>query len=241
MLHRSWHLGLLLLVASPSACLPFGFQRRSLVARRLLVPPLLVPPLQGPPLLVAPLLVAPLREEPVPLTLINDRSQSVCHVNISPSHIAQWGSDWLGAARMIPPGTTSTFQLPGAGRFDLRLQSCRYDTLAEAHNLDVRGPVQVRMSDYVPPEPPLVFRVAPEPPPSPPVQVHLTNNVSVNGAAPMADDVVTLRDGSLLRGRIAELRPGRGLTLVLLTGQARDVAWQDVATTTGPSFASRAP
>ncbi|WAS95769.1 hypothetical protein [Nannocystis punicea] len=63
-------------------------------------------------------------------------------------------------------------------------------------------------------EPPLV-----EGPPPPPTTPSLS-----------ADDTVTLRDGTVLHGKIVEFRPERGVTITL-TGGTRTIAWQDVVST----------
>jgi hypothetical protein len=65
----------------------------------------------------------------------------------------------------------------------------------------------------------------------------------VGGAAraQQAFDAVTLHDGSLLQGHVSEIKPGVQITLVLLDGQARTIAWADIAESRGPSFANPAP
>ena len=53
-----------------------------------------------------------------------------------------------------------------------------------------------------------------------------------------ADDVVVLTDGTMLRGHVAEMKPGEMVTLVLHTGQTRVIAWSQIRSTSGPSFPS---
>ncbi len=53
-----------------------------------------------------------------------------------------------------------------------------------------------------------------------------------------ADDVVVLNDGTMLRGHVAEMKPGEMVTLVLHTGQTRVIAWSQIRSTSGPSFPS---
>jgi hypothetical protein len=56
------------------------------------------------------------------------------------------------------------------------------------------------------------------------------------GAAPVGSDTIVARDGSVYRGQVAEIKPGREVTIVLLDGQARTVPWSEIASTYGPSF-----
>jgi hypothetical protein len=49
-------------------------------------------------------------------------------------------------------------------------------------------------------------------------------------------DAVTLRDGAILRGHVAEIRPNQSVTIVLLTGETRVVRWSDFVAGSGPSF-----
>ncbi|WAS95768.1 hypothetical protein [Nannocystis punicea] len=48
--------------------------------------------------------------------------------------------------------------------------------------------------------------------------------------SPTADDTVTLRDGTVLHGKIVELRPERGVTITLAEG-TRTLAWKEVVST----------
>ena len=52
----------------------------------------------------------------------------------------------------------------------------------------------------------------------------------------MGEDVVTLRDGTVLRGHVTELKPNDHVEIVLLDGRTQSVAWGDLASTRGPSF-----
>jgi hypothetical protein len=49
-------------------------------------------------------------------------------------------------------------------------------------------------------------------------------------------DMVTTRDGAVLRGHISEIRPNTSITIVLLTGESRVIPWADFAGGSGPSF-----
>ena len=49
-------------------------------------------------------------------------------------------------------------------------------------------------------------------------------------------DALTLRDGAILRGHVAEIHPNQSITIVLITGEKRVVAWSDFVNGVGPSF-----
>jgi hypothetical protein len=51
-----------------------------------------------------------------------------------------------------------------------------------------------------------------------------------------AEDVVTLRDGSVLRGRAREVRVDESVVLMLPSGETRAIPWPQVTSATGPSF-----
>ena len=55
------------------------------------------------------------------------------------------------------------------------------------------------------------------------------------------EDVVTLRDGTILHGHVVELRPGDHVELVLIDGRAQTIAWRDIVSSIGPSFPSQRP
>jgi hypothetical protein len=50
------------------------------------------------------------------------------------------------------------------------------------------------------------------------------------------EDVVTLRDGTILRGHVTELKPNDHVELVLLDGRTETVQWVDIAKSEGPAF-----
>jgi hypothetical protein len=49
-------------------------------------------------------------------------------------------------------------------------------------------------------------------------------------------DRVVLKDGTVLYGRLAELKPNDRLTIVLFSGESRTVEWEELARVSGPSF-----
>lgn len=56
-------------------------------------------------------------------------------------------------------------------------------------------------------------------------------------ASPGSYDTVALRDGTVLRGTILELAPGRAVVIAVPSGETRTIAWPDVAST---AFAGQA-
>lgn len=56
--------------------------------------------------------------------------------------------------------------------------------------------------------------------------------------APAEEDALTLRDGSLLRGRVTALEVGRQVVIVVTGGAARSVPWRDITSAEGPTFRS---
>jgi len=62
------------------------------------------------------------------------------------------------------------------------------------------------------------------------------SGIGADGGAAERDDVITLRDGGLLRGRVATAA-GDSVRMVLIDGSVRTVRWTDIATRVGPSFA----
>ncbi len=50
------------------------------------------------------------------------------------------------------------------------------------------------------------------------------------------EDVIALRDGTILRGRVAEMRPGDHVEIVLLDGRTQTVPWSEIVSSAGPSF-----
>jgi hypothetical protein len=55
-------------------------------------------------------------------------------------------------------------------------------------------------------------------------------------ALPTGEDVLTLRDGTILRGHVTEMRPGDHVEIVLLDGRSQVVPWAQLAASEGPSF-----
>jgi hypothetical protein len=63
-----------------------------------------------------------------------------------------------------------------------------------------------------------------------------TTMAETDSPALVADDVVTLRDGTILRGHVTELKPGDHVEIVLLDGRNQTIQWSDIANSAGPSF-----
>ncbi len=73
----------------------------------------------------------------VEFSLDNLLSEPICYAFISPTGAQNWGMDKLGPEEGIMPGDTGTFFVP-AGIYDLLLENCDLEILAEEYDLDVR-------------------------------------------------------------------------------------------------------
>jgi len=72
----------------------------------------------------------------VGFTVVNQSSAPVCYAFISPSGAQNWGEDDLRAEETIDPGASRTWDLPAAA-YDLLLDDCDQQTLAEEYDLDL--------------------------------------------------------------------------------------------------------
>jgi hypothetical protein len=87
----------------------------------------------------------------VPLTLVNDSPHTVCYVRMSPSTDNNWGDDWLGPRETIPSGGGRTFALMGGPAWDIRLQTCQHQIIAEARQVPVMSQTMVSVSQLMRP------------------------------------------------------------------------------------------
>ena len=69
------------------------------------------------------------------LTLLNQTSDSICFVYISPVTSQYWGDDWLGAD-VISAASQYTFTVP-AGAYDLRAEFCQTGEAIEERQVDL--------------------------------------------------------------------------------------------------------
>ncbi len=58
----------------------------------------------------------------------------------------------------------------------------------------------------------------------------------LNPGMTSVEDVIALRDGTILRGRVAEMRPGDHVEIVLLDGRSQTIPWSEIVSRAGPSF-----
>jgi len=72
------------------------------------------------------------------LTLINDTSNVICYVFITPIESEDWGDDWLGSDELLSPGDSHTFQIPN-GTYHLAALDCGDQILAEEYDVDISG------------------------------------------------------------------------------------------------------
>ena len=172
---------------------------------------------------------------PVPLTLVNNTLANACFVRISPTAIHQWGDDWLGSTEIVEPGYSRTFYVAPNATWDIRIETCRHEAISEAHGIQIAGPVRAGMGS--------LDRLASARASGgegsttrAPWMLDSSAPVTANDASTGSDDVLTLRDGTLLRGHVTELHPLQRVILVLRTGESRTIEWADIASATGPSF-----
>lgn len=81
----------------------------------------------------------------VEFTVINDTSQSVCYLLISPHQAQNWGQDDLGETEIVRAGASRTFELP-ASEYDLLALDCDLQHVAEAYGLDLTSNSTFRLS-----------------------------------------------------------------------------------------------
>ena len=73
------------------------------------------------------------------LTVVNQTSETVCYMRISPTTSDTWGEDWLGSD-MIPSGESYTWPAIAAGSYDLRAEFCGAGEM-EWRGVDLTGSV----------------------------------------------------------------------------------------------------
>jgi S1-C subfamily serine protease len=73
---------------------------------------------------------------PVEFTVVNESSRPICYAFMSPSGAQNWGEDDLEAEEIIEPGASRTWVIPAA-TYDLLVEDCDQQTLAEEYDLDL--------------------------------------------------------------------------------------------------------
>src|SRR5688500_10190339 len=86
----------------------------------------------------------------VPLTLVNDGAGAVCYVRMSPTFDEDWGDDWLAAAEVIPQGAERTFSIAPQSEWDVRVENCDEEPIAERRRIDVTRPVRLSARTLTP-------------------------------------------------------------------------------------------
>ena len=82
----------------------------------------------------------------VELTVDNQSSAQVCYAFISPTGAQNWGEDDLGDEEFIDPGLSRLWMLP-AGIYDVLLEDCDQNALAEEYDLDITANVDYPLTD----------------------------------------------------------------------------------------------
>ncbi|MBI2897413.1 MAG: hypothetical protein HYY06_27895 [Deltaproteobacteria bacterium] len=86
--------------------------------------------------------IATTNSGPPAIIIANRSSTSICFVNISSSSDNDWGGDRLGSSEVIGAGASRSWTVD-PGSWDVRLQDCQHNNLAERRGIAVRGPTQV--------------------------------------------------------------------------------------------------
>jgi hypothetical protein len=69
------------------------------------------------------------------LTVVNNSSDDVCYVFVSPTGSTTWGSDWLGEDTVLGEGDEQTITV-GAAVYDLQAADCDGNAVAEQYEVD---------------------------------------------------------------------------------------------------------
>jgi hypothetical protein len=70
------------------------------------------------------------------LTVVNNSSDDVCYVFVSPAGSSSWGTDWLGESTILGSGDEQAITV-GAGQYDLQAADCDGNAIAEQYEVDL--------------------------------------------------------------------------------------------------------
>ncbi|MFZ0546156.1 MAG: hypothetical protein WAM60_11990 [Candidatus Promineifilaceae bacterium] len=70
------------------------------------------------------------------LSVVNNSSEDVCYVFVSPTDATSWGNDQLGDNEIVGPGESATLMVT-AGLYDLQAADCDGNALAEQYDVDL--------------------------------------------------------------------------------------------------------
>jgi hypothetical protein len=71
--------------------------------------------------------------------VVNQMSEDICYVLLSPSSSDEWGEDWLGGDETIPPGSSQTFSVDTGEPIDFQALNCDQEVLGEMYEVSVTG------------------------------------------------------------------------------------------------------
>jgi len=80
------------------------------------------------------------------LTVINNSSQTLCYLFVSPITFDTWGPDQLGTQEVVPPGQRVTLSMP-SGRWDFRGETCDQQSYWENYDNFVDGIFEWTLTD----------------------------------------------------------------------------------------------
>lgn len=78
------------------------------------------------------------------IVIRNNSGSTICFVNFSATSSSDWGGDQLGSNETIGPGESRSFSV-NAGGYDVRMQDCEHNTLAERRGVSVSGSTDVSL------------------------------------------------------------------------------------------------
>lgn len=72
------------------------------------------------------------------LTLVNNSSETICYVYISPSEDDYWGEDWLGSSETVAPGDRRGFNVD-SGIYDMMAADCSDNQIGVEWEINING------------------------------------------------------------------------------------------------------
>jgi hypothetical protein len=142
------------------------------------------------------------------LEVINDLSDDICTLYLSPAGDTKWGESWLPDGETVPAGESRALDIP-PGHYDLAAEGCDQEWLGEAREVDLTADSTYTFSTPEVPEPAgvliWIFDVCPHPVITPEDEVLLRvgwNAKTAELAESNADEIsmVVSVDGQELEG-----------------------------------------
>jgi hypothetical protein len=81
------------------------------------------------------------------IEIVNNRSELICFINISPSEEDEWGVNWLEEGEILRPGSTKTFYIEAGFLYDWIVQDCEGTKVVEEYGLSIRDGLNILTID----------------------------------------------------------------------------------------------